>query len=107
MEQWYTLSMLELLQQRLSEAGKIEVLVRARPHAVQSRIVGVLEDGSLKIDLAAPAEDGKGNRALQKLLAEAFGVSPVHVTVLSGKAARLKLVRITAPPRTHGGVPLS
>ncbi len=84
------------LQSRLSAEGKIELLVRARPHAAQSRVTGVLEDGSIKVDLAAPAEDGKGNKALCKLLAEAFGVSTHHVCILSGKAARLKLVRITA-----------
>lgn len=92
--------MLNPLQQRLMEEGKIEFLVRARPHAAQSRVIGVLEDGSVKVDLAAPAEEGKGNKALGKLLAEVFGVSANHVFILSGKAARLKLVRITvATPR--------
>lgn len=87
--------MIDLLKQRLESDGRIEFMVRVRPHAAQSRFVDVLEDGSLKLDIAAPAEEGKGNAALMKLLGELFGVAPVQVKILSGKSARLKLIRIT------------
>lgn len=88
--------MLDDIQERLRRDGKVDVLVRVRPHAAQSRFVAVLEDGSMKVEIAAPAEDGKGNRALQKFLGELFGVASSQVKILSGKAARLKLVRLTA-----------
>ena len=76
--------------------GKIELIVRARPHAARSQLQDVLEDGSLKIDLAAPADEGKANGALGKFLGAEFGVPPSRVKILSGKTARLKLVRITS-----------
>lgn len=88
--------MLDPLKQRLQAEGRIEFTVRVRPHAAQSRFVDALEDGSLKLDIAAPAEDGKGNAALMKLLGELFGVTPAQVKILSGKAARLKLIRIVS-----------
>ncbi len=88
--------MLEDLQSRLLREGKIDVLVRVRPHAVKTRFVAVLEDGSMKVEIAAPAEDGKGNRVLQKFLGELFNVAASQVKILSGKTARLKLVRLTA-----------
>lgn len=78
----------------LKRDGKIEIMVRVRPHAPKSRLVSVLEDGSLKLDIAAPAEEGKGNAALARFLGDLFGVGTSRVRVLSGKAARLKLVRI-------------
>jgi uncharacterized protein (TIGR00251 family) len=86
--------MIEDLQQRLAQEGKIDAIVRVRSHAAQSRFVDVLDDGSIKLDIAAPAEDGKGNAALEKFLGELFGVGAANVKILSGKTARLKLVRI-------------
>ncbi len=88
--------MIDPVLQRLQQEGRIDLLVRVRPHAAQSRLVAVLDDGSLKIDIAAPAEDGRGNTALAKFLGETFHVSASSVKILSGKTARLKLVRITA-----------
>lgn len=87
--------MIEALQKKLSEQGHIEIIVRARPHAARSQLIDVLEDGSLKIDIAAPADEGKGNGMLMKFLGEMFHVSPSSVKILSGKTARLKLVRVT------------
>lgn len=90
----YTVLVLEVLQQRLGQEGKIDVLVRARPHAITSRLVAILDDGSMKIDLAAPADDGKANAALAAFIGELFDVPSFRVKILSGKTARLKLVRI-------------
>lgn len=71
-------------------------MVRARPHAPQSKFIDVLDDGSVKIDIAAPAEDGKGNVALCKFIGKLFNVPVLNVKILSGKTARLKLVRVIA-----------
>ena len=88
--------MIDDLQQRLRKEGRIDILVRVRPHAAKSEVTGMLEDGSLKIAITAPAEDGRGNTMLMKFLGEQFGVPASSVDILSGKTARLKLVRITA-----------
>jgi len=88
--------MLDDLKLRLITDEKIDVLVRVRPHAIKTRFVDMLDDGSMKVEITAPAEDGKGNIALAKFLAELFEVPSTNVKILSGKAARLKLVRITA-----------
>lgn len=88
--------MLEEFLRRLADEGRVEVMVRVRPHAPQSKFVDVLEDKSIKLDIAAPADEGRGNAALSKLLGELFGVPAANVKILSGKTARLKLVRISA-----------
>jgi len=87
--------MIDALRQRLEKEGRIDLMFRVRPHAAQSQFIDILDDGSVKIDIAAPAEDGKGNIALCKFIGELFGVPPLNVKILSGKTARLKLVRIT------------
>lgn len=87
--------MIEHLQQRLITEEHIEIVVRARPHAAKTQLVDLLDDGSLKIDIAAPADEGRGNTMLVKFLGEIFHVPSSSVKILSGKTARLKLVRIT------------
>lgn len=91
--------MMDLLREKLAAEGQIDVMVRVRPHAVRSELTDVLEDGSLKISINAPAEDGRGNTALVKFLSAEFAVPSRSVTILSGKTARLKLIRISAVPR--------
>lgn len=88
--------MIQDLQNRLKSDGRIDILVRVRPHASKSELTDILEDGSLKIAIAAPAEDGRGNAMLMKFLGELFGVPASSIDILSGKTARLKLVRVTA-----------
>ncbi len=86
--------MIDSILQRLEQEKRVDLLIRVRPHAAQSRLVTMLDDGSLKIDIAAPAEDGRGNAALIEFLAETLNISPSSIRILSGKTARLKLVRI-------------
>ncbi len=90
----YTTPMIEGLRKGLVADGHIDVMVRVRPHASRTEMTGMLEDGSLKISIAAPAEDGRGNAMLTKFLGELFGVPASSVDILSGKTARLKLIRI-------------
>lgn len=87
--------MIDVFRQRLQEAKRLDITVRVRPHAPESKVVDVLTDDSIKIDLAAAAEDNEANIELVKFLAEAFGVAAANITILSGKTARMKLVRIS------------
>jgi len=44
--------------------------------------------------VAAPATEGRANRALVEALAAAFGVRPQRVTVVTGHSNRMKIVDI-------------
>lgn len=88
--------MIPTLQERLRRDGILDCTIRVRPHASVTVIKSILDDGSIKIDLAAPAEDNKANIELVRFLAETFGVSVASVSILSGATARVKLVRISA-----------
>jgi hypothetical protein len=87
--------MIASLKQRLHDEGKLDLLIRVRPRAARSEFLDVLEDGSIKIAITAAAEDGKGNIALTKFLADAFDIPSSKVRILSGQTARLKLVRLS------------
>jgi uncharacterized protein (TIGR00251 family) len=66
-------------------AGGVIVPVKAVPGARRGRIVGVLGD-CLKVATAAPAEKGKANADIARLLAEALGVPAKHITLHAGQS---------------------
>ena len=67
--------------------------VRVSPRASRSVVEG-WRDGALHVRVTAAPTDGRANRAVATLLAEAFGVAPSAVELVSGAAARDKLFRV-------------
>lgn len=78
----------------LKKDGRISLTLRVTPKSAKTAWAGRLDDGSWKVRLAAVAEDGKANAELIRFLAQEFGVGRDQVTIVSGAAARLKLVKI-------------
>jgi len=70
--------------------------VRAQPGAKRSGVVGVW-NAHLKVAVRAPAQDGRANDELVRVLARALGLKPRDVELLHGERAQLKQVRIDAP----------
>jgi len=64
-----------------------------QPGASRQRIVGLHGD-AVKIAVAAPPEKGAANRALEKLLAEEFGIAAAAVAVIAGGGSRRKRVSL-------------
>lgn len=89
--------MLQELHERLRRTGQIDVSLRVHPGAKRNAIQQMMEDGSMKMDVSAPADDGKANDAAIKLLAKTFGVPIACVTLVSGHTSRRKRVRIIRP----------
>ena len=69
------------------------IAVKVVPRAAKDEIVGWLED-ALKVRVQAPPQDGRANRALEELLAEALSLKKNAVTVTSGRASAHKRVAI-------------
>ena len=69
------------------------IAVKVVPRAGKDEIVGWLE-GALKIRIQAPPEDGRANRALEELLAEALGLKKNAVTVAAGWSSSRKRVEV-------------
>jgi uncharacterized protein (TIGR00251 family) len=67
--------------------------VHVQPRASRSEVTGV-HNGALRVRLQAPPVDGAANAQLVELLAESLGVPRRAVRIVSGDAARLKVVDV-------------
>ena len=56
--------------------------------------VEMATDGSVRVKVSAPAEDGRANTAVIEALAKHFDVPKSSVTIVRGHASRTKLVEI-------------
>lgn len=68
--------------------------VRVHPGARRAGLTGWMDDGALKLAVAAPPEGGRANEAVVELLADTLGVARRQVTVARGLSARAKTVEI-------------
>jgi uncharacterized protein (TIGR00251 family) len=68
--------------------------VKVVTRASKSEVMGVMEDGALKVRVAALPEGGKANEELCRTLAAHFGVAGRHVEVVAGLKSTRKTVRI-------------
>ena len=68
--------------------------VRLRPGARRDEVLGFRADGALQVAVSAPPEDGRANRALVELLAEALGVKASAVRIKRGATSRSKTVEV-------------
>ena len=74
--------------------------VKVVPRAANDEIVGWLQ-GALKVRVQAPPEDGRANRALEALLAEALRLKKNAVTVVGGRSSARKRVAIAGLTRAE------
>ncbi len=84
--------------------GGLLLDVRLTPRAGRDAIEGIERraDGRmvLKVRVRGAPFEGEANAALCRLLAEAVGVAPRCVTVVSGETARVKRMRIAGAAAT-------
>ncbi|HET7621128.1 MAG TPA: DUF167 domain-containing protein [Gemmatimonadaceae bacterium] len=74
-------------------SGGVRFAVRVQPRASRSAIAGV-QDGALRVRLAAPPVDGAANEELVRVLARWLGVARKDVSIAGGAASRSKLVDV-------------
>jgi len=67
--------------------------VRVQPKARESAIVG-WQGGALRVRVTAAPEDGRANRAVIALLAEALSVPPSSIALVRGATSRDKWFRL-------------
>jgi len=86
--------MLEKYQKTLEKSGEIYLRVRVRPGAGENAVKDILADETVKVDIAAPAENNRANLALIKFFSREFLTPPENIKILSGAGERLKLLKI-------------
>lgn len=80
----------------------VTAAVRATPRAARNGIEGLIGTSSggvaLKVRVNAPAEGGKANAELLKLLAKAWKVPKSSLSLVRGETGRRKTVLISGDP---------
>jgi len=71
----------------------VKLSLKVVPGASSDEISGWLGD-SLKVRVRAPAESGKANAAVIKILASGLGLHRRAITIISGGASARKLIEI-------------
>ena len=67
--------------------------IKVVPGARKDRVVGPYGD-AIKVQVSAPPEGGKANAAVLRVLAEALGVKPGQLELVSGHTQPRKVVRV-------------
>ena len=75
--------------------------VKVVPSSSRDAIVGWLGE-ALKIKVRAPAEKGRANKAVEKVIANALGISLRSVSVVSGQTTALKIIEIRENSESDG-----
>ena len=68
--------------------------VRVTPRADKNQIVGMLNDGTIKVQLTGDPDQDQSNGDLVAFLAEVLGVAPSKLEVVAGENGRDKLVSV-------------
>ncbi len=68
--------------------------IRVTPRARENEVVEVLNDGTVRIRLAATPNDQEINDLLINFLAETLGVPATNIDIVAGHSGRDKLVSI-------------
>ncbi len=85
--------------------SEIRVTVRVRPGSSRTRVGGAYgDDRQLVVAVGAQPVDGAANAAVIRALAEALGLRPRAVSVVSGHTARTKVLQVSVDDADEDGV---
>jgi uncharacterized protein (TIGR00251 family) len=84
-----------VLIEKLRKNGTLTLNLKIIAKSSKNEIVGLLDDGSLKVKITAAPEKGKANAAIRAFLAEEFGVARTNIEIVRGETSPLKQVIIS------------
>jgi len=82
------------ISSQLQAKSPLYIRVKVLPKSPKNEITEIMEDGTYKIRVAAPAEGGKANAELIRFLKKSLGLSAA--AIISGQTDRIKLIKLTA-----------
>ena len=68
--------------------------IRVTPRSRKTEFGGVMEDGTIRVRVAAPPVEGKANTALVKFLAKVLGVRKNRIDIVAGEKGLDKIISI-------------
>jgi uncharacterized protein (TIGR00251 family) len=83
------------LESKFSDAQQgAAITVKVSPRAKRTEFAEVMDDGTLKIKVAAAPEDGAANATLIAFLAEAFHIPASQIEIVVGQSSEKKLISL-------------
>lgn len=92
---------LEAWKRELRESRRLVLTLKITPKAPRTGWAGALDDGTLKVRIAAPPEKGKANAELARFLSRELGVPPSSVEIVTGASSARKQVRVSWAQAEH------
>ena len=72
----------------------MRITVRVKPGSSRARVGGTYAEGQLVVAVSAPPVDGAANAAVLRAVADALGLRPRQVRLVSGHSARSKVLAV-------------
>jgi len=70
------------------------ITVKVMPRAKKTEVAGVMDDGTIKIRLAAPPVEGAANEALIEFLSKALRLPARQIDIIAGATSERKLISL-------------
>jgi uncharacterized protein len=84
-----------ILRGRLLRDKRLVLSIKVIPKSSRNEVTGFLDDGTMKLKIAAVPEKGKANAEICDFLAGQFGVSKRSVQIVRGETSPLKQIVIS------------
>ncbi len=84
-----------ILRGQLLRDKRLVLSVKVTPKSSRNEVTGFLDDGTMKLKIAAVPEKGKANAEICDFLADQFGVSKRSVQIVRGETSPLKHIVIS------------
>lgn len=83
------------LESKFSDAQQgAAITVKVSPRAKRTEFAEVMDDGTLKIKVAAAPEDGAANATLIAFLADTFQIPASQIEIVVGQSSEKKLISL-------------
>jgi len=83
------------LRGQLLRDKRLVLSVKVTPKSSRNEVTGFLDDGTMKLKIAAVPEKGKANAEICDFLADQFGVSKRSIQIVRGETSPLKHIVIS------------
>lgn len=79
---------------RLAKKKEVAFYLKVRAGAAKTELKGTLDDGTIKMSVAAKPEDGKANKQIIRFFSKELGVDPEKIEIMFGHTSSMKRVKI-------------
>ncbi len=70
--------------------------IKVLPGKNESKVINILENGTIKISIKAKAKEGEANRELIRLLSKKLNIPSKNIEIITGIHSRNKLISVSA-----------